>query len=300
MCPQVWFPYNHAGLSYSINKVTFMSTLALLKPEQTCNWILTFLFNFQLPSLHKKNTQLRCPITKLKTCLAGSTGYWQLLKPSPQGQDCTLANPMQSVKYSTFHGWLAPVPPCPPTWLAQINTAPHSTSQSITHSKQIKYGGVWWGGMVFSWSPSIQSRPYMRQRFIRQLNRAWWNVWGGASLHCSPLAPLGTGWTDIRRGWGDELQCCTITRNGIWQPAQCLDASIVETIELYKALSARRIYSTENAKNLFIFPILGGSVLGLDELLPLVSIMFVCRSIWVLTLGLLQQRPHVARAALAP
>lgn len=51
-------------------------------------------------------------------------------------------NPAQSVKYSTFHGWLAPVPPYPQTWLAQINTAPRSTSQPITHSKQIKYEGL--------------------------------------------------------------------------------------------------------------------------------------------------------------
>lgn len=124
----------------------FMSAVALLAFE---SWHNLFLSNFQLPPLQKKNTQLQCPITKLKACLAEATGYWQLWKPTPQGQDCTLSNPVQSVKYSTFHGWLAPVPPYPQTWLAQINTAPRSTSQPITHSKQIKYEGVWWGEMVF-------------------------------------------------------------------------------------------------------------------------------------------------------
>jgi len=151
-----------------------------------CNWNLPQLplSTFQLPSLQEKRTQTTCPITKLKACLAGATGYWQLLKPTPRGRGCMPSNPAQSVKYSTFHGWLATVPPYPQTWLAQINTAPCSTSQHITHSKQIEYEGVRWGEMVFSWCPSSQHRPRMQHRFIRQLNRALWNVRRGATLHC--------------------------------------------------------------------------------------------------------------------
>lgn len=72
-------------------------------------------------------------------------------------------------------------------------------------------------------------------------------------------------------------------------PAQSLDASIVQTIEWHKLLSAWRIGSVESAKNSFIFPILQGPVGSFAELLPLASIMFVCRLSWGLSDGYYSQ-----------
>lgn len=46
------------------------------------------------------------------------------------------------------------------------------------------------GIVAFSRSPGSQC---VLQRFIRQLNRASWNVRGGASLHCSPGGSSGNG-----------------------------------------------------------------------------------------------------------
>lgn len=48
----------------------------------------------------------------------------------------------------------------------------------------------------------------------------------------------------------------------------------MQSVQRYKWLSAWRIRSSDTAKNLFINPILQGSVGGLAELLLLVSIMF--------------------------
>lgn len=79
-----------------------------------------------------------------KSLLGWSNRILAALKAYTTGPGLYTLHPAQSVKYSTFHGWLAPVPPYPQTWLAQINTAPRSTSQPITHSKQIKYEGLRW------------------------------------------------------------------------------------------------------------------------------------------------------------
>lgn len=55
----------------------------------------------------------------------------------------------------------------------------------------------------------------------------------------------------------------------LWKQLKCTNGC------LHKETAA-----AENARNSFIFPVLGGFVLGLAELLPLVSIMFVCRHRW--------------------
>lgn len=120
--------------------------LQLKENELNCQkWSYWPAIEFLLPFSYTftKHTHTCCSITRLKASLAGATGYWQLLKAVTRGWGCTPSKPVHSVKYSTFQGWLAPVPPFLQTWLAQINAALRSTSQPITHSKQITY----WGGL---------------------------------------------------------------------------------------------------------------------------------------------------------
>lgn len=118
---------------------------------------------------------------------------------------------------------------------------------------------------IFVGAPSSQRRPRMQQRFIRQRNRALWNVRGGASLHCSPVVPLGVGWAHIKRWWENVQRCCAIIHNGIRTGSGYLYCRTQWTVAAMKVSVTR-----------LSFPFSAGPLPGLAELLPLVCIMFVC------------------------
>lgn len=61
------------------------------------------------------------------------------------------------------------------------------------------------------------------------------------------------------------------------RPAQCLDAlHSKKPLDCANRCLRGELVASRNSRDSFIFPILGGSVPGLAELLPLVSIMLVC------------------------